>query len=119
MEVKGIELVSKSIDSTTSFITFKIDKKVSKAFSNMLTNPVIQYLNNYAVKKYIIGNFNEKVKFEFIKNEIIFLEEEIAEKYTIEIDVLKNTDTLIFIEIYHYLENNNLIAKGTITALKL
>ena len=119
MEVEGIELVSKSIDSTTSYFTFKIDKKVSKAFSKMLTNPVMQYLNNCAIKEYIIGNFNEQVKFEFIKNEIIFLEDEIAEKYTIEIDVLKKTDSLIFIETYHYLENNNLIAKGTITALKL
>jgi len=60
MEVEGIELVSKSIDSTTSYFTFKIDKKVSKAFSNMLTNPVVQYLNNSVALNI---TFNKSINF--------------------------------------------------------
>ena len=119
MELEGTELILKSIDSTTSFFTFKIYKKVSNTYSNLLNNSVIHFLNNRALGEHLSVNFNKNVKFEFIKNEIILLGEKMAENYTIEIDVLKNTDSLIFIESYHYLENIELIAKVTIMALKL
>lgn len=118
MKTEGIELIGKSIDSTTSFLSFKVGADLSMTLNDSITHPLLQLLNNWALSEYFRDNFKAQDSVEYMKNEILFLEPLVeGEIFYIELDELKNTGLLIYLETYIYDVKNKLLAKGLTAAL--